>query len=212
MKKRICLRNVWWMVALLVCLCGGMNAQEKVKPFMRLGVGTSLYPRFMRGLGGNIEAGLHYKGMEFALNLTLYNSDPIREKERMIQDSHFTYGPESKVDLTYFERPNYQTTSLCLTFGYDVLRLIPRNEKHHLILSAGVGWSGENAVYIHVNVDEANKLCWNEKEHTYNPTLEIPLGVKYEYSINERWGVGVTYKMHYVMERDFFGAHAVYHF
>ena len=70
-------------MGIMVSLVGVMNAQEKAKPFMRLGVRTSLYPRFMRGLGGNIEAGLHYKGMEFALNLTLYNSDPIRRDERL---------------------------------------------------------------------------------------------------------------------------------
>ena len=206
----------WMMAALLVCLCGGMNAQEKAKPFMRLGVGTSLYPRFMRGLGGNIEAGLHYKGMEFALNLTLYNSDPIRRDERLAQESiNAWYGDREWKDpvvKALFERSNFQSTSLCFTFGYDVLRLIPRNEKHHLILSVGVGWSGENNVETYYNMDEANERAWRENEHTYNPSLELPLGAKYEYSLNERWGVGVTYKMHYVMGRDFFGAHAVYHF
>lgn len=201
----------WMGAVLLICLCGGMSAREQVKPFVRIGIGTALYPE-VRGLGGDMEAGIHYKGMECALALTLYNSDPIREKERWMQYSHSPFGWGEGVSRVYFQRLNYRSTSLCLTFGYDVLRLIPRNERHHLILSVGVGWSGENIVRGIYLTDENNCRYRSEKEHAYNPTVELPLGARYEYSLNARWGVGVTYKMHCVMGRDFFGAHAVYHF
>lgn len=205
----------WLLMGIMVCLVGVMNAQEKAKPFMRLGVGTSLSPEFVKGFGGDLEAGVAYKGFELSADFMLYSTFTLGGASVSLQTlSGKGLGPTITNNVTE-DLDGERSTSVFFTVGYDLMRFIRGNERHHLIPSIGLGWSGRFTVDGfdgHYTAPDGDQVQDTRLLLHHASTFDVSFGGRYEYSINDHWGIGLTYKYYKNLDRDYFGAHAVYHF
>ncbi len=198
-------------IILSLCLLGltmTAGAQEN-GAFVTVGVGTKLYDRAFRGADISMQAGYNYKGMDVSAQISYYtnqwggrgtNTISYNESEGQSNCSHF-------LD----ERWNETFMTLRLSLGYDVLRFIRGNWRHHIRPYAGLGYSlchnSNNSCYRNENTTALNMTEWTE--HGF----DFSLGIAYDFNITRHWALG-TYIEAFPMIRDqaIMGLHIRYSF
>lgn len=197
------------------CVSTSVIGQE-LKPYIRLGIGTSCSD-FFEGISGDIEGGIHYKGLQAGVSLALYSDRPFENMNRslMVQT-------DGQSEVTFIENnqaiSSKRNTSVMLQVGYDLLSLIPGNAKHHLIPFVGIGWSNLHLLksYSHspVGWDPDGSVSTWASSVSFETTsaFDFSVGGRYEYSITDGWRLGLSYKYLDLLERDLLSVHVSHYF
>ena len=204
----------FWLVGVLLCGFYVSNAQ-KVAPYIRLGVGTGASPDFFEGIGMDVEGGIDYRGLQLSVGLTLFNSLPLGDTYQSI--SLQTHDDET-IGICGMNNnlSGKRNVSAMVGIGYDLLRLIPDNVRHHLVPYFGIGWSSCTSLrayhdaLIGVGESDVTYGCFIQYDHA--SSFDYGFGARYEYSFSEKWGAGVAYKYFDLWEGDMLGFYVIYHF
>ena len=213
MKRTIRQFAIGGMLSCLLCAAYGQTCE----PYIRLGIGTGVNPDFIEGIGMDLEGGVSYKGIEASVSLTLLNSLPLEGTSQYL--AYQTQRHESTVfDGVNDNLSGQRDISVMVNVGYDLLRLIPDNRRHHLTPFVGIGWSGLTslrAIYRDIPAsvpgpeDVTRGSCI---AYAHDSAFDYCLGARYEYSFSDRWGAGVVYKYLDLQEGGLLGIYASYHF
>lgn len=200
MKTRFILMAFWCFAILF-----GASAQE-LRPYARLGVATTVAPDFFDGIGTEVEGGVHYKGIMASMAMTLWSNIPMSTDAQSIIISRDEDGPLSvadNVDPFYSGERNF---SIMVQAGYDLLSLIPDNSRHHLTPFAGIGWSSLSAVIAtrhqdHFYSEWEPTPFYSALAYSHLSKFDYTFGGRYEFSITDKWHVGLSYKYMHAADR-----------
>ena len=173
---------------LLLCLLGlslTAGAQEN-GVFVSVGVGTQATSKAFRGADVSMQAGYNYKGLDISAQIDYYGNH---------------WGRDAYTGLTYEEqgdnvfiinnmnnKRSKSYTTLRLNLGYDLLRFIRGNWRHHLRPYVGLGYSvmheSSNWDYKSEDFHKLECMEWNDRG------FELTLGIAYDFNITRHWAVG----------------------
>lgn len=188
-------------VCLLLLLSSGI-VYGQVKPYVQFGVGTGLKTDFFKSEGLDFEGGVKFKGLQVGVSFTWLNSLTLKE---MTQGVFLETGKKENISGTVDRNiSGIRSSSIMLNIGYDLLRLIPGNSKHHLLPYVGAGWSGCTLLDV-VNsrpIPSVPNTYETSVVYKYKSGVDFSLGAKYEYSITDKWNLGISYKYFDSSRRD----------
>lgn len=193
-------------IVFLLSLSASVAGQD-FHSYARVGIGTGISPDFFDGIGFEGEGGVNFKGVQAALSLTLYNTLPLKSMNQSIS-LQSTGGETIGFDGVNRHLSGKRNTSVMISLGYDLLRFIPGNTRHHLIPYFGIGWSGLTTLQTYHNAPIAggtngSTLTYGSHiGYDFSSDFDFCFGGKYEYSITDKWGIGLSYKYLDLAEAD----------
>lgn len=202
------LKNLF--IASLLCLSTATMAQEfnqDINLYARLGIGTGIRPDFIDGVSFDAESGVNFKGLQAALSVTVWNTLPLDNTNQSIS---IQTNESEMIGINGINRhiSGKRNTSVMVSVGYDLLRFIPGNTRHRLLPYFGIGWSGLTSLRtssnspIGVNPDGSHITYGSSIEYDLSSSFDFCAGAKYEYSITDKWGIGLAYKYLDLAESD----------
>lgn len=202
------LKNLF--IASLLCLSAPAIAQEgnpDFNSYARLGIGTGISPDFIDGISFDAEGGVNFKGLQAALSVTIFNTLPLDNTNQSIS---LQTNPSETIGIDRINQhiSGKRNTSVMVSLGYDLLRFIPGNTRHHLLPYFGIGWSGLTTLHtlsnspISENPDGSHITYGSSIEYDFSSSFDFCAGAKYEYSITDKWGIGLAYKYLDLSESD----------
>lgn len=198
-------------ILFLLFLSGSLVGQD-FRSYARVGIGTGISPDFFDGIGFEAEGGVNFKGVQAALSLTLYNTLPLKSTNQSIS-LQSTGGETIGLDGVNRNLSGKRNTSVMISLGYDLLRFISGNTRHHLIPYFGIGWSGLTTLRTYHNAPiagEAGRSDITYGSHVgydFSSDFDFCFGGKYEYSITDKWSIGLSYKYLDLAESDLLSIH-----
>lgn len=202
-------------LAFLLCLTApvmGQGFNQDFNSYARLGIGTGISPDFVDGISFDVEGGVNFKGLQAAVSVTFYNTLPLDNTYQSIliqSDGLDAVG----FDMTGRNESGKRNTSVMVSLGYDLLRFIPGNKRHHLLPYVGIGWSSLTSFRSYHNspiVSEpysSHMIHESSIRYGRSSDFDFCFGGKYEYSITDKWGIGLSYKYLDLAESDLLSIH-----
>lgn len=210
MKTRFILMTFWGLAILF-----GASAQE-LRSYAHLGISTQIAPDFFHGIGTDIEGGIHWRGVMASVALTLWSDYPLKSDQRYLTISRQPGEAASVGDVVDLDgKPFYWATrdvSIMIQAGYDLLRFIPRNTRHHLWSYVGIGWTAitqdfSYSAQTYAFIEGKDDPYFSTMFHSRSTGFDYCAGARYAFSITDKWMVGLTYKYMNVLEDHLMSLH-----
>lgn len=193
-----------------------LSAQDRVTSYAHLGISTQIAPDFFHGIGTDIEGGIHWRGLMASAALTLWSDYPLKSDYRYLTVSRQPGGPVSVGDVVDLDgEPFYwamRDVSIMIQVGYDLLRFIPRNTRHHLWPYAGIGWTAitqdfSYSAQTYAFMEGTDDPYFSTMLHFRSTGFDYCAGARYAFSITDKWMVGLTYKYMDALEGHLMSLH-----
>lgn len=198
-------------IVLSLCLLSlgmAIMAQEN-GAFVSVGVGTKVNDKAFRGADVSMQAGYNYKGLDVSAQLDFYSN---RWGDNRVNSlAYYDYGDKAIFASLLDGKRNETFMTLRLNLGYDFLRFIRGNWRHHIRPYVGLGYSLRN---------ETNNYCYQAKDMTTysmgeqaQKGFELTLGIAYDFNITHHWAVGAFIEGNtLIREQPIMGLRARYSF
>ena len=177
-------RTILSLCLLFIAMAG--MAQEN-KPFVMASVGTQVTDKAFRGADVSMQAGYNFKGLDISAQLDYYSNHWGRSGVNSM--TYEVRGNNSLLMTTEMDNKRYKTyMTLRLNLGYDVLRFIHGNWRHHLRPYVGFGYSlcdgTSSLIHEEEGMTQYGMVNWR------NDGFEFSLGGAYDFNITQNWAVG----------------------
>ena len=196
-------RSFILLATFCVAFLFGVRAQDRVTSYAHLGISSQIAPDFFHGIGTDIEGGIHWQGFMASAALTLWSDYPLKNDHRYLTISRQPGGSASVGDVVDLDgKPFYWATrdvSIMIQAGYDLLRFIPRNMRHHLWPYVGIGWTAITQDFSYsaqtcAFMEGSDDPYFSTMFHFRSTGFDYCVGARYAFSITDKWMVGLTYK------------------
>ena len=196
---------------LSLCLLGMsmMGWAQENGVFVSVGVGTQATDRAFRGADVSMQTGYNFKGLDISAQIDYYANHWGR-------DGYMGLIYEEQGDKVFISNSmnNKRTESymtLRLNLGYDPLRFIRSNWRHHLRPYVGLGYSmmheSSNWNYESADFHKLECMEWDDRG------FELAVGIAYDFNITHHWAIGAFIEESILIrEQDVMGLRVRYSF
>jgi hypothetical protein len=192
-----------FFIALLLFVNIGVYAQSS-SSFLRAGVGTGATDDSFKGIAFGAEWGKEYRGWEFSGSLTYFDSKMDEDNFRTV--SYVEHGSTSHAAIYTLDTDGETQRGMMLraNVGYDVLRFIKGNTRHHLRPFVGIGYASKTTDSGWANENGNEKDI--EMRYHHERGIDGAAGMRYEYTIAKNWDLGAYYEIQFnVLSKDLMG-------
>lgn len=170
--------------------------------FARLQGGTTASADPFTGAMAGLNAGMTFKGFEFGLSIDLY-SIKLGDDIQFLQIDQF----DGRTIISSSIKKDYAPElggTIEFNVGYDLLQLLRKPCRHHLIPFLGLGYG--QRLYSSVDIIDITGMYKAELTSRSECGFDMSIGCRYEFDISSRVSLGAFYNISMLLhEKDFVG-------
>lgn len=176
-------------ILLLCSICMSGWGQEN-GVFVSAGLGTKVCDKAFHGADISMQTGYNYKGLDISAQLD-YFSNFWGANDINVRTVESYAGMDATMHAlsnTDKDRENISHLTIRLNLGYDVLRFIRGNWRHHVRPYVGIGYSqARESSNSTTHTSLMRTFTWKEQTQS---GFELTLGIAYDFNITHHWAVG----------------------